>query len=84
MPGVVVAVAVAEGDAVETGDLLLTLESMKLETAITAPHAAVVAEICVAAGATFDQGAALLRLESGAGEASKQTENPSAKEKSPS
>ncbi|MFO0688928.1 MAG: biotin/lipoyl-containing protein [Myxococcota bacterium] len=62
MPGVVVSVAVAVGDAVETGALLLTIESMKLQTAITATHPARVAELCVAAGENFDQGAALVRL----------------------
>jgi pyruvate/2-oxoglutarate dehydrogenase complex dihydrolipoamide acyltransferase (E2) component len=36
---------------------------MKLQTAITATHAARVAEICVAAGDHFDQGAPLVRLE---------------------
>lgn len=62
MPGVVVAVAVRAGDAVETGALLLTLESMKLQTAITASHPARIAELCVAAGDHFDQGAPLVRL----------------------
>lgn len=63
MPGVVVSVAVAVGDAVERGALLLTIESMKLQTAISATHAARVAEICVAAGDHFDQGSPLIRLE---------------------
>lgn len=63
MPGVVVAVAVAVGDAVETGTLLLTIESMKLQTAINAGHPARVAELCVAAGESFDQGSTLVRLE---------------------
>lgn len=62
MPGVVVSVAVAVGDAVETGTLLLTIESMKLQTAITAGHPARIAALCVAAGEHFDQGAPLVRL----------------------
>jgi biotin carboxyl carrier protein len=62
MPGVVVAVAVQAGDAVETGALMLTIESMKLQTAITATHPARIAELCVAAGDHFDQGAVLVRL----------------------
>jgi acetyl-CoA/propionyl-CoA carboxylase biotin carboxyl carrier protein len=62
MPGTVVAVAVAEGDRVESGALLVTIESMKLETALTAPHSARVAEVCVAPGANFNQGDALVRL----------------------
>ena len=63
MPGTVVQVAVESGQAVETGALLMTIESMKLQTAITAPHACRVGEVCLSAGATFDQGAALIRLE---------------------
>lgn len=62
MPGTVIEVAVAPGNVVEAGALLLTIESMKLETAITAPHAARVEEVCRAVGATFDQGDALVRL----------------------
>ncbi|MBJ21495.1 MAG: hypothetical protein GY910_21325 [bacterium] len=63
MPGTVIEVAALAGQAVEAGALLLTIESMKLETAITAPHAARVAEIYVPAGAQFDQGTPLVRLE---------------------
>lgn len=63
MPGVVVSVAVAEGDAVPAAALLLTIESMKLQTAITASHAARVAALCVGPGDHFDQGAVLVRLE---------------------
>lgn len=76
MPGVVVSLAVAAGDVVDTGALLLTIESMKLQTAITAGHPARVVELCVAAGETFDQGRALVRLapsdgaDSGGGSAS--------------
>ena len=62
MPGVVVAIGVAEGEAVERGALLLTIESMKLQTAITATHAARVARICVATGDHFDQGSPLIFL----------------------
>ena len=63
MPGTVVEVVVTEGEDVEPGTLLMTIESMKLQTAITAPHAARVAEVCVATGSTFDQGDTLIRLE---------------------
>ena len=63
MPGVVVGVAVEAGAEVAQGQLLMTIESMKLETAITAPHDARIAEVCVSAGESFDQDAALVRLE---------------------
>jgi biotin carboxyl carrier protein len=63
MPGVVVEVAVAVGDAVAEGDLLVAIESMKLQTSIRAPHAARVAEIAFARGASFEKGAVLVRLE---------------------
>jgi biotin carboxyl carrier protein len=63
MPGTVVEVVALEGSTVETGALLLTIESMKLQTAITAPHPARVAEVYVLAGATFDQGDPFIRLE---------------------
>ena len=68
MPGTVVEVAVSAGDTVEVGQLLMTIESMKLQTAITAPHDATVAEVFVCAGATFDQGDPLVRLDSGENE----------------
>jgi acetyl-CoA/propionyl-CoA carboxylase biotin carboxyl carrier protein len=42
MPGVVLLVGVANGDTVAAGDVLLVLESMKMELSITAPHAGTV------------------------------------------
>jgi 3-methylcrotonyl-CoA carboxylase alpha subunit len=42
MPGTVLIVRVADGDAVQKGDVLLVLESMKMELSITAPHAGTV------------------------------------------
>ncbi len=62
MPGVVVEVVVEAGAEVAIGQLLMTIESMKLQTPIRAPHAARVEEVCVSAGASFDEGAALVRL----------------------
>jgi acetyl-CoA/propionyl-CoA carboxylase biotin carboxyl carrier protein len=43
MPGTVLLVNVADGDDVSAGDVLLVVESMKMELAITAPHAGRVA-----------------------------------------
>ena len=62
MPGVVVEVVVLAGAEVASGQLLMTIESMKLQTPIRAPHAARVEEVCVSAGASFDEGATLVRL----------------------
>ena len=53
MPGVVVSVAVKPGDAVEEGQPLLVIESMKLETTLTAPRDGVVAEMPFAEGDSF-------------------------------
>ena len=63
MPGVVVSVAVKPGDAVEEGQPLLVIESMKLETTITAPRDGIVAEVPFATGASFGGKEVLLRLE---------------------
>ncbi|HUA89235.1 MAG TPA: biotin/lipoyl-containing protein [Steroidobacteraceae bacterium] len=62
MPGVVVAVECAPGQAVEAGERLLTIESMKLQMTIVASHAATVAAVPVAAGSAFERGAPLVRF----------------------
>ncbi|WP_043496515.1 biotin carboxylase N-terminal domain-containing protein [Georgenia sp. SUBG003] len=49
MPGLVRDVSVREGQHVEAGDVLGVLEAMKMETALTAPHAGAV-EVQVRAG----------------------------------
>lgn len=42
MPGAVVAVHAADGDVVATGDRLVTIEAMKMEHPVVAPHGGVV------------------------------------------
>ncbi|MFD6164422.1 biotin carboxylase N-terminal domain-containing protein [Oerskovia sp. NPDC060287] len=42
MPGTVVTVAVADGETVAAGTVLVTVEAMKMEHPLTAPHAGVV------------------------------------------
>lgn len=62
MPGSVVAVNVTAGDTVAAGQVMMVIESMKLETAIKAPRDAVIEAVHVAAGKTFNKGAALIAL----------------------
>jgi acetyl/propionyl-CoA carboxylase alpha subunit len=50
MGGQVIEVRVAEGDAVEAGQLLFVLESMKMQFEILAPKAGTVVSLCVKAG----------------------------------
>ncbi|OCC23390.1 hypothetical protein MB02_12290 [Croceicoccus estronivorus] len=63
MPGTVISVQVAVGDAVSIGETLMIIESMKLETAIKAPRDGVIETLGFAAGQTFDQNALLVTLE---------------------
>lgn len=63
MPGVVIAVSVAPGQEVAEGQPLMVIESMKLETTLTAPRAGVVAEVPFATGEAFDSRAVLVRME---------------------
>ncbi|MGK5519919.1 acetyl/propionyl/methylcrotonyl-CoA carboxylase subunit alpha [Micromonospora sp. URMC 107] len=59
LPGAVTRVHVEVGQRVTAGDLLLTLEAMKLEHPVLAPADGVVAELPVAAGGQVDTGAVL-------------------------
>ena len=54
MPGVVSALAVAEGQAVKAGDVLLSIEAMKMETALHAERDGAVSEVLVKAGDQID------------------------------
>ena len=63
LPGLVVAVEVGEGDAVEEGAPLLTIEAMKMQNQVSAPRAGRVIEVAVAPGQAVATGAALLVLE---------------------
>jgi propionyl-CoA carboxylase alpha chain len=62
-PGSVVRVAVTVGDHVEKGQPLLWLEAMKMEHAVNAPSAGIVAELPVAAGQQVDVGSVLAVVE---------------------
>ncbi len=50
MPGMVIAVESANGRLVAAGDVLVVLESMKMELPIAAPHAGVVGDLDIAVG----------------------------------
>ncbi|MBF0127299.1 MAG: biotin/lipoyl-binding protein, partial [Magnetococcales bacterium] len=54
IPGTVGAIAVVKGQKIARGDLLLTLEAMKMETALCANQEGVVAEVHVTVGAQVD------------------------------
>jgi len=49
----------AVGDAVEEGDTLIILESMKMEIPVEAPCAGTIAEIRVSEGQSVEEGAVL-------------------------
>jgi pyruvate carboxylase len=63
MPGVVASVAVAAGAEVKEGDLLLTIEAMKMETGIHAERDAVVKAVHTAPGGQIDAKDLLIELE---------------------
>ncbi|NNE81560.1 MAG: pyruvate carboxylase [Silicimonas sp.] len=63
MPGVVASVAVKVGAEVKQGDLMLTIEAMKMETGIHAERDAVVKAVHVSPGAQIDAKDLLVELE---------------------
>ena len=63
MPGSIASVAVQAGQKVNAGDLLLTIEAMKMETGIHADRAGVIKALHVQPGAQIDAKDLLLELE---------------------
>jgi 3-methylcrotonyl-CoA carboxylase alpha subunit len=63
MPGRIVSVDVAAGDAVSAGQKLLVLEAMKMEQALAAPFDGVVADLKAVAGAQVTEGTILARID---------------------
>ncbi len=62
MPGKILAVLVSEGDVIETGQPLVVMEAMKMETTLRAESPALVKKVRIAPGDMVEHGAALIEL----------------------
>ena len=62
MPGLVVSIPVNEGQAVGKGDVLVILESMKMQNELKAPRPGTVGRIRIEIGASVEQKQTLLTL----------------------
>ena len=63
MPGVVASVAVTPGQKLAAGDMLLTIEAMKMETGLHADRAGVVKALHVVPGQQIDAKDLLIEIE---------------------
>ncbi len=63
MPGVILNIMVAVGQAVNEGDVLLILEAMKMENEVSAPSAGTVKEIAVCKGSNVNTGDIMVVIE---------------------
>jgi len=63
MPGVISTLAVKQGQKVNSGDVLLSIEAMKMETAIHAERDGVLAEVLIKVGDQIDAKDLLIRYE---------------------
>lgn len=59
MPGTILAVNVAAGDAVKKGDVLMILEAMKMENEIMCPRDGRIASVNTSKGAAVESGTLL-------------------------
>ena len=62
--GVLVKIERAVGDEVAPGDVVMVLESMKMEIPVEAPHGGVLSELLVDENVSVDEGTALFVVES--------------------
>jgi len=62
MPGLVVAVPVIEGQEVQKGDVLVVLESMKMQNELKSPKAGKVEKVKVEAGQAVEQGQVMVTV----------------------
>ena len=63
MPGKISNVAVKKGQAVKPGERLLSIEAMKMETAVYSPREATIGDVLVKAGSVVTAGDLLIELE---------------------
>ena len=63
MPGKIIRVLVAEGDAVTEGDVVCLLEAMKMENELKAPQAGIVKKLYMQRGQDVEMGAVLAEIE---------------------
>jgi acetyl/propionyl-CoA carboxylase alpha subunit len=62
IPGRITGVRVVEGEGVESGAALVTLEAMKMENVVRAPRAGTIGRVAVGADQTVELGDTLLEL----------------------
>lgn len=62
LPGAIVSVAVKAGDTVTRGQVLVTMETMKMQNPLRSPRDGIVEEICVQAGQTVAHNDLLVRF----------------------
>jgi 3-methylcrotonyl-CoA carboxylase alpha subunit len=62
LTGKVLEVRVSDGDAVLAGQVLMVIESMKMEMRITAPHAGVASAVGAMVGTMVERGAVLVKV----------------------
>ncbi len=62
MPGLVVSIPVSEGQAVQKGQVLVILESMKMQNELKSPRAGTIGRLRVKAGESVEQKQTLLSL----------------------
>jgi geranyl-CoA carboxylase alpha subunit len=62
MPGLIVAVMVDEGMKIEKGQVLIVLESMKMQNELKSPRAGTITRIKVKPGERVEQKATLLSV----------------------
>ena len=63
MPGRVLSVSVQVGDVVSKGDIVATVEAMKMENPLKSPRDGVVEEVCASAGDLLEAKGVVVRLE---------------------